>query len=181
MNNKNLGLIAPELFEKIRAQFPSIRLSDEEGTATTTPADARMFEFPFSKGSENLGTVTLSIADETGIVVLFSNSMLDGVASGIKRKWFNFLRELREFAKQRFLNFNIRDITKSNLEKRDLTQLSNEKHGDGKMTESKFWGTSKVSYQTVGESRLIVKHSQPINAEVPGSRTRNVESIYIEN
>ena len=181
MNNKNLSLIAPELFEKIRAQFPSIQLTDENGEATTEPEDARMFEFPFEKGSENLGTVTLSIADEDGIVVLFSNSMLDGVSSGIKRNWFNFLRELREFAKQRFLNFDIRDITKSNLEKRDIKQLSQEQNGDSQMTESKFWGTSKVSYQTVGESRLIIKHLSPINAEVPGSRTRNVESIYIEN
>lgn len=181
MNNKNLSLIAPELFEKIRAQFPSIRLTDQDGKATTDPQNARMFAFSFEKGSENLGTVTLSIVNEDGIVVLFSNSMLDGVSTGIKRNWFNFLRELREFAKQRFLNFDIRDITKSNLEKRDINQLSQEQHGDGQMTESKSWGTSKVSYQTVGESRLVIRHSQPINAETPGSRTRNIESIYIEN
>lgn len=181
MNDKNLDLIASEIFEKIRGQFPKIRLSDENGAATSDPSAARMFEFPFQQKGADLGTVTLSIADDKGIVVLFSNDMLDRAAPGTKQEWFNFLRELREFSRQRFLNFNIRDITKSNLEKRDLIQLSKEKQGEARMSESKLWGTTKVSNQLVGEARLIIKHSVPINLEEVGARARKIGSIYIEN
>jgi len=47
--------------------------------------------------------------------------------------------------------------------------------------ESKMFGTPKISYQDLGEARLIVKHSQPINPEVAGGRTMHIQSIYIEN
>jgi hypothetical protein len=49
------------------------------------------------------------------------------------------------------------------------------------MTESKLWGTNKTSYQDLGETRLIIKHTQPVNHDLPAGRTMHIESIYIEN
>ena len=45
--NKNLDLVADELFGKIRTQFPKIKLRDEESQPTDEPDLARFFEFDF--------------------------------------------------------------------------------------------------------------------------------------
>jgi hypothetical protein len=49
------------------------------------------------------------------------------------------------------------------------------------MVESKMYGTSRTSYQDVGNARLAIKHSQPINQVMPAGRTQHIESIYIES
>ena len=97
-----------------------------------------------------------------------------------KDNWYNFLKELRLFAKKRMLEFSIRDITKSNLTKRDYKFLSN-RTGDNTMAESKLYGTSRISYQDVGSARLVIKHTESINQEQATGRTRSVGTIYIES
>lgn len=190
--DKNLAPIAKELFGKIRTQFPKIQLGDENSKPTDRPVDARFFEFDFIKNGKNLGTITVSISESNaddesepdagndGMVVMFSNSITENQPTGVKKQWFNFLKELREFAKQNMMAFSIRDIAKSNLDKRDYKFLA-KNNGEGSMTESKLWGTSKTSYQNMGEAKLIVKHSQPVNYAHAAGRTLHIESIYVEN
>jgi hypothetical protein len=178
--NKNLDIIAEELFGKIRTQFSKIQLGDAESKVTDEPNLARFFEFDFSKNGNALGTISVSLSEEDGLVVMYSNDIVENQTSGTKASWFNFLRELREFAKQNLLNFQTRDISKSNLDKRDYQFLA-KRNGEPQMTESKLWGTSKTSYQDLGEAKLIVKHSQPVNYNLPAGRTQHIESIYIEN
>ena len=178
--DKNLAPIAKELFGKVRTQFPKIQLGDANSKVTDRPEDARFFEFDFIKNGENLGTISLSISEDDGMIVMYSNDITDGQPSGVSRQWFNFLRELREFAKQNMMNFAIRDTAKSNLDKRDYQHLANN-NGEGSMTESKLWGTSKTSYQQMGEAKLIVRHTQPVNYNHAAGRTLHIESIHVEN
>ena len=190
--DKNLEPIAKELFGKIRTQFPKIKLGDENSDVTDRPKDARFFEFDFVKNGKNLGSISISIADSEsqaaeddladndGMVVMYSNDITDDQPDSVKRQWFNFLRELREFAKQKMMHFSIRDITKKNLDKRDYQHLA-KNNGDGSMTESKLWGTSKTSYQQMGEAKLIVRHTQPVNYAHAAGRTLHIESIHVEN
>lgn len=183
--DKNLEPIAKELFGKIRTQFPKIQLGDATSKVTDRPKDARFFEFDFVKNGKNLGSISVSIADNDeddndGMIVMYSNDIVDNQPTGIKRQWFNFLRELREFAKQKMMNFSIRDITKTNLDKRDYNFMANN-NGEGSMTESKLWGTSKTSYQNMGEAKLIVRHTQPVNYAHAAGRTLHIESIHVEN
>jgi hypothetical protein len=49
------------------------------------------------------------------------------------------------------------------------------------MSESRLFGTSKTSFQDMGEAKIIVRHSQPVNMENPAGRTQRIESIYIES
>jgi len=97
-----------------------------------------------------------------------------------KSTWYDFLKELRQFSKKRLLNFTTRDITKSNLEKRDYKYLA-QRSGDSNMTESKLYGTSKISYQDVGEARLIIKHNESIDQTSPTGRNRSIGKIYVES
>ena len=183
--DKNLNLVAKELFGKIRTQFPKVRLGDANSKVTDRPEDARFFEFDFIKNGKNLGTISISIDDNNeeesdGLVVIYSNDIVEGQLNVIKKQWYRFLESLSDFASEHLMDFSIRDITKSNLEKRDYEHLS-QNHGEGAMTESKLWGTSKTSFQEMGEAKLIVRHTKPVNYDLPAGRTMHIESIFIEN
>ena len=176
----NLNTIAKDLFNKIRGQFPQVTLGDSQGKMTTEPTQARFFDFDFKEGGNTLGKVSISISEEDGMVVMHSKDFVEQTDEPLKRGWFNFLKELRGFAKARVLGFDTRDITKSNLEKRDYDFLGKGKEVE-KVSESNLYGTTKTSFQTVGEARLVIKHSAPVNPTVAGGRTHRIESLFIEN
>ena len=176
---KNLDLIGEELFNKIRGRFPTVTIGNQEGVVTNVPSEARYFDFDFKEGDKNLGKVSISV-DDKSLNVMYSNNFVEGQDKFTKEKWFGFLKELRYFAKKRLLNFDTRDITKSNLNRRDYKFLANNS-GDTTMSESKMYGTSRTSYQNIGSARLAVKHSKPVNQELAAGRTQHVEAIYIES
>ena len=169
---KNLDSIAEELFNKIRGRFPNITVGDDTATITNKPGEARFFEFDFASGKK----VSVNI-DQDALTVMYATDLFSEDETILKDKWFDLLKELRVFAKKRMLNFDTRDITKSNLDKRDYEYLSTEKQ----MSESKMYGTSRTSYQDIGSARLVVKHAGPVNHENAAGRTQNVHSIYIES
>ena len=176
----NLNVIAKDLFNKIRGNFPQVTLGDSQGKATTEPTEARFFDFDFKEGGNTLGKVSISISEEDGLVVMHSKDFVEQSDEPLKHGWYNFLKELRGFAKARVLGFDTRDITKSNLEKRDYDFLGQGKEVE-KVSESNLYGTTKTSFQSVGEARLVIKHSAPVNPAVAGGRTHRIESLFIEN
>jgi len=176
----NLNVIAKDLFNKIRGRFSQVTLGDSQGKQTTEPTEARFFDFDFKEGGNTLGKVSISISEQDGLVIMHSKDFVEGTDEPLKRGWFNFLKELRDFAKARVLGFDTRDITKSNLEKRDYDFLGQGKEVET-VSESNLYGTTKTSFQTVGEARLVIKHSAPVNPTVAGGRTHRIESLFIEN
>jgi hypothetical protein len=177
---QKLDLISEELFNKIRGRFPSVTIGDAEGNVTNEPSQARFFDFDYVQSGKNYGKVSISL-DEKEVAVVYSQELIDEDDTLGKKDWFNFLKELRVFAKKRMLNFDTRDINKSNLNKRDYKFLATNRPGDEQMTESKMYGTSRQSYQDIGNARLLVKHSKPVNQELAAGRTQHVEAIYIES
>lgn len=176
---KNLDVIAKDLFNKIRGRFPNITIGDSEGNVTNIPDNARYFDFAFSDEKEK--KISVSLDDENGVVVIVGKDIVSNQPEHVQDKWYSFLKELRVFAKKRLLNFDVRDINKSNLNKRDYKFLAATRPGDETMAESRMYGTNKTSYQRIGNARLAIKHSQPINVESTGSRSQKIKAIYIES
>lgn len=176
---KNLEVIAKDLFNKIRGRFPNITIGDADGNVTNLPQDARYFDFSFLNDEEN--KVSVSLDPDNGIVVVVGKDIIVNQPEAIQDKWFNFLRDLRNFAKKRLLNFDVRDINKKNLNRNDYKFLAATRPGEGSMAESKMYGTSKTSYQRIGNARLAIKHSQPINTESATGRSQKINAIYIES
>ena len=172
--------IGEDLFNKIRGRFPSITIGNEAGEVINEPSQARFFDFEYKEADKTLGNVSVNITEDEGMTIIYSKDFISNEDSMTKDNWYNFLKELRLFAKKRMLEFSIRDITKSNLTKRDYKFLSN-RTGDNTMAESKLYGTSRISYQDVGSARLVIKHTESINQEQATGRTRSVGTIYIES
>ena len=181
---KSLDNIAEDLFNKIRGRFPSITIGNNEGKVTNDPLTARFFDFDYQEGEKNVGKVSISISEEK-LSVMYSNSFVENEDTLTRQNWYNFLKELRIFAKKRLLQFDTRDITKSNLDKRDYKFLANQQGEEKTMSEStsvpKLYGTSKVSYQDVGNARLTIKHTEGVNQELSAARTKKIGAIYVEN
>ena len=116
---KNLDVIAKELFNKIRGRFPKLEIGDKDGTVINTPEDARYFDFGFDTDVGVIGKVSVSLDEENGITVIIGKDIIENQPQEIQDNWYNFLRELRVFSKKRLLNFDVRDINRSNLKKRD--------------------------------------------------------------
>ena len=65
-------------------------------------------------------------------------------------------------------------------------QIGKNPNGDNTMTNKvdearvKMTGTTKSSYQKVGECKVIVRHSVKVNEDKHGARSRNIQAIFIE-
>ena len=182
---REIEKIAESLFEKIRSRFEGVSIGDENAKQTQDPGKAKFFNFNYtSRDGTNFGNVTISLIDENSLKVYFSKNISDDLDDDHKTEWFEFLKGLRMFAKRNLLNFDTRDIAKGNLEVKDLKQQgkSDSVYTADEVTvnESKMYGTSRSSYDNVGETRLIVRHSANVDENKRGARTRNIDSIFIE-
>ena len=176
----NLNDTSKELFAKIRGRFPSVTIGNQAAEVTNDPHAARFFDFDFKAGDKVLGKVSISISEQDGLVVIHSADLSQTEDLVARENWFSFLKELRQFAKSRMMTFDTRDITKSNLEKRDYNFLSNMSQPK-EVTEAALTGTNKTSFQNIGNSKLIIKHSAPVDEDFAAGRTHKIHAIYVEN
>ena len=186
---REIDKIAENLFDKIRSRFSNVNLGDENAKATQDPERARFFNFDFELDGEVLGNVTISLIDEESMKVYFGSDIatgLDADENGHEKKeaWYNFLRNLRKFAKRNMLNFDTRDIAKSNLQLKDIKQQTKADDTVSKdeinVTESRLYGTSRHSFADVGPCKLRIIHSDSIDEEKHGARARKIDQIFIE-
>jgi len=176
--------IATDLFYKIRSRFTNLKLGNEMSEITIVPEEARFFDFNYVDGSDELGHVTISIAEPKSLKMYFSSGIADNMDKFQKQRWFDFLKEMRVFAKRRMLSFDTRDISKDNLSRRDykFLSLTAKKLNQNRVVgESKMFGSTKSSYQKMENTRLIVRHNKTLADDIPGARARNISAIYIEN
>ena len=186
--NANLDKIAQELYGKIQTRFSDIKIGDEHAEVLSKKEDipnARFFEFEYEEDGESLGTIAITLDADDGIVLQVSGDLVDDNDSTTRHGSYKFIRSFRQFAKDRLLNFDIQNIGKSNLDKRDYTFQAKRKEepvmAQQPVMENKMYGNARMSYQDLGEARLVVKHTQPINLDLAAGRTQHIDAIYIEN
>ena len=113
-----------DLFNKIRSQFSNIRIGDENGVPTGDPESASFFEFEFKEDADTFGSISISLADGETMKVFYNRNLVDKIDEDSKDEWYAFLKELKDFAVEHSLRFDVRDITKSNLTKQDYQNLA---------------------------------------------------------
>jgi hypothetical protein len=185
--NSNLNKIAQDLYGKIQTRFSDIQMGDENAEVLSKKEDipkARFFEFEYEEGGESLGTIAITLDAQDGIVLQVSGDLVNDKDNTTHHGAYKFIRGFRQFAKDRLLNFDVQNIGKSNLDKRDYKFQAKRKEQPAmpQIMENKMYGNARMSYQDLGENtRLVVKHTQPVNLDIAAGRTMHIESIYIEN
>ena len=174
--NANFERIAQDLVQQMSTRFPSMKKETVDGEPIDgkehRDGDTRKISFDFTsrRNGEKLTNVSISLSDadqKPALLVLWNKNPRDN-------SWINFLDELGDFAQSHSLDFKLQNPSQSNLDKRDPI-------GEGNMNESRLSGTSRTSYQEIGEAKIIVRHSQPVNYNAPNGRTQHIERIFIEN
>ena len=182
-----IEIIAQDVFDKVRGRFSNLEMGNEEGAVTSNPKEARFFDFDFTIEDKNLGRVSVSINERGSLKIFYSQGITEGVDSVSTGIWYDFLKEMRYFAKRRMLVFDTRDITKGNLNKNDFQYLAQNGSKEDNMNESKMYGTPTRSYKTLEnkkkkfKTRMVIRHSESVDESVPGARSRKIDSIFIEN
>jgi len=181
----NLDKIAKDLYGKIQTRFRNIKIGDENAEVLSKKEDipkSRFFEFEYEENGAPLGTIAITLDPEDGIVIQISGDLTDD-DNKTHHGAYKFIRGFRQFAKDRLLKFDVQNIGKSNLDKRDYEYQAKRKEMPimPAIMENKLYGSNRISYQDLGEARLVIKHTQPINMDLPAGRTMHIDSIYIEN
>ena len=175
---RDLNVVAEQLFNEIRGRFPSVTIGDGEGNTTNEPSQARFYEFDFKSLDNVLGKVSVSLDEKSGVTIMYNKDFTEDVGYTEQQDWYNFLKGMRVFAKKRLLNFEVRDINKSNFTQRDYGYMAANR-GETAMTESALRGTENTSFQKIGNAKLRIKHTGPIGEGE--SRTKKIGSLFIEN
>ena len=180
---RELNKISQDLFDLIRSRFEHVSIGDESSESTDNPEDARFFNFDYvTSTGKNYGNITMTLVDDSALKILFSKKITRDLEPDEKANWYEFLKNLRGFAKRNMLRFDVRDITRNNLQVRDLkhvSQVSGAMDADD-LTESRMFGNTRTSYQDIGAVKLLVRHTGHINLEEHGARTRNIDTIFVE-
>ena len=189
--------IASALFDKIRTRFDHVSIGDDKSKATSDPEKARFFNFDYEVEGQKVGNITISLIDETSLKIYYSKDIVDGIKkidmesgddvegeSSAEHAWYTFLRSLREFAKRNLLSFDTRDISKSNLQLKDIKQQSKSdatlSAEEITVAESRMYGTTRSSYQECGPVKIIVRHNNNVDEEKRGARSRNIDAVFVE-
>ena len=130
-----IEIIAQDVFDKVRGRFSNLEMGNEEGAVTSNPKEARFFDFDFTIEDKNLGRVSVSINERGSLKIFYSQGITEGVDSVSTGIWYDFLKEMRYFAKRRMLVFDTRDITKGNLNKNDFQYLAQNGSKEDNMNE----------------------------------------------
>ena len=176
-----IEIIAQDVFDKVRGRFANLQMGNEDGTVTSNPKEARFFDFDFVLEGNNLGRVSLSINERGSLKVFYSQGITEGQDGITRGLWYEFLKEMRYFAKRRMLRFDTRDITKGNLDKSDFQYLAINGSKEDNMNESSMYGSSKTSYRKLENTRLIVRHGKAVDEGKAGDRSRHINALFVEN
>ena len=189
-----------DLFNKIRSKFGNIQIGNSNGEATANPNEAVFFDFEFKEDADTFGRVSISLADGETVKVFYNRELVEKIDEDSKSDWYSFLKELKDFSVEHSLGFDVRDITKSNLTKQDFKNLADTTQtlNTAEMSEELsrivklsglekepvaegLTGTSKSSFENLDKTRLIIRHKGKVDETVPGARSRQIQSLYIEN
>ena len=187
--------ISNDLFNKIRSKFGNIQIGNAMGEATANPGDAVFFDFEFREDADTFGRVSISIADSETVKVFYNQGLVEKIDDDSRAEWYAFLKELKDFAVTHQLGFDVRDITKNGLKQQDFKNLADQNktvNTDGMSEELSritklaglaegLTGTARSSFENLDKTRLIIRHSKAVDENIPGDRTRNINSLYIEN
>ena len=162
-----------ELYDILLSKDYDVNTLDATGKSVTDVDEANIFSFDFTPQGKNYGTVVVLLGNNNDFEIYFGDNIGKGLERDAKNSWYDFLYQMRMFAKRNMLSFTLKNINK----------LKHTMKGMAAIKEGLFegWrGTSKSSYnENKDKTRLIIRHSKKIGEG--DQRFRNISSIFIEN
>ncbi len=158
----NIKNVANELFGICRSFDYEVAMFDDESSRVCDPEEAVRFW-------TNKRNITIAIeedGEDSYIKILVGNSVEISEITAL-------LDSIRNLCTKYALLYNVKKYKKE-ITPRDF---------EIGLTESKnaLGGSTKSSYLKLGGAKMIVRHSDKVNEDKKGARTRNISKIIIEN
>jgi len=153
--------MANEIFQILKGSGRTLSLYDEYGNKVYEPASAKSFFAEPDKLMLSIdpdganSALNMYVSDSANVREM--SKMIDSMRNMATR--YNYLFNIRKYGK----DLNPKDFAFKALP----------------MMES-MWGSTKTSYQNLGSTKLIIRHSDRVSEDVRGSRSRKINAIFVE-
>lgn len=157
--------ISEQIFKIIKGFGHDIVLFTDNGKKTVDPTEARRF---YAKDIQMMVNLVVDETTNEMVVNLSQDTDLDAIKP--------MLSSLRNLANRYIIEYTVKTFGKS-VEPKDFSYMA-------KQIEEGFsgWhGSARKSINELGDAKLIVRHKRSVDEEKRGARTRQIESIFIEN
>ena len=164
--------ISEQIFKIVKGFGHAIVLFTDDGKKTSNPEEARRF---FVKDNQMMINF---IADET------TSEIVVNLSKDIDIKTIKpLLSSLRNLANRYIIEYTVKTFGKSIAPKDFAYQARAVKESTMDISEgfSGWHGSARKSVNELGDARLIVMHKRNVDETSRGARTRQIESIFIEN
>jgi hypothetical protein len=146
---------------------------NNQGKPAASPEEADLFSFDYKgESGQDYGTVVIMLNDENDLNVYFGDNIGKSMEGDDKKGWFDFLYQLRMFAKRNLFSFTLQNLNK----------LKYSMQGQAAISEGLFesWqGKKDISWNADStQARLLIKHKRNIGEGE--ARFRNIQSLFIE-
>jgi len=166
----NLDKFSEQVFKVIKGHGAVLELFTDDGRSTVDPAEARRF---YCKDTKVM--VNIEDTDEKTELKVSVSASTD--IESIKP----LLNNLRNLASRNIIEYTLRTFGKD-IEPRDFAYQAKAAAAEPVQESlSKPYGSTRSSYQTLESARIIIRHRKHVDEEVRGSRSRNINAIFIEN
>lgn len=157
-----------ELYNLLVTRDYEPEILDVAGKPVSDPAQADMFNFDWKTVNKNYGTVVALLGSDQDLQVYYSDNLSRDMDSGDKTEWYQFLRQLKNFATRNMLTFDLKNLNRLKYTMQSMSAI-----------QESYYGTRRVSYSDQPKkTRLVIKHSRPLGEGE--ARYRYVESLFIE-
>ena len=161
--------VSEKLFKVLKGHGYSVQMFDSnEGKEIIDPQQARFFYVKNPNLMVNLDQDNAEIKMHKG------PTSVENIEKSIQ--------SVRNLARDNLLDFDLREFGRE-IKPKNYTYRLNTNTMKDITTESysTLAGSTKTSSQNLENAKLLIKHRKPVDEEVPGSRSRNIKALYIEN
>lgn len=164
------GIISTQLqgFLDSQGVVSEISMYDGEGATVQNPEDARRWYVPEWDG------MVIWSEDEEPNTIIFEKAADMPLAQFDK-----FRMALRDVANKYSMMFRVRSNFKQHVPRQNDKDTTMSNVSEARM--SKLYGSTKSSYQNIGEVKVLIRHRTAVDENVRGSRSRNIQAIFLEH
>ena len=154
--------VADRIFDQLKGFGYNLATFDKNNKQTKNANQARKFYSLDDKFtvelSEKDNVIKVKFGENTDREKL--NKLISTIKGGIAKKYL--------------IGVDVMPYTGRDIELKQAEAMVSESLGPST-------GSVKTSYQQTEGAKLIIRHNKPVNEEVRGSRSRNIQALFIEN
>lgn len=175
----NYRAVSEKVFNILKGFGYAVRSFDEHGEAVIDPQKATRFAVAkpnvlvrIDDQSESLSLSTSRETDDDDLRTMLKNLATDHLMNFDYKR---FARKLKPKSERIDVERRKEKDMDSIAENQQHTNQDEIMEGFGTLT-----GSSKTSYQNLGNIRMVIKHRSPVNEEQRGARSRDIRAIYLQ-